>query len=386
MVGIANTLVNFAISKAASLAIIAIAAYDFKSVLIALRNVASNCALLFFTILFVFRDYINYDSLGSVVYWSFITNVFCFLSLYSFAVRMPNILERGGLWFARVGIFLSWLMVFGLGEASNYVELAGRLTIFGINQNKLGVLFAVSLLYLYRAMLSGTIIKSVGAIVGVCNLIALIIGLLYTGSRVAIIGALLGVIVLDFSDGSGRSAGKKAFGRLVGLLLIGAFASLKLGEVLIGRLSATINEGDLSGREEIWRGVLEITKDNWFLGVGQTGYASRILTAMVIPITVDEIEVPSPHNVVLEVICYTGIVGGVLFFCFLIPPIINAYRSANYHKDGIRLALLMPILGIIGTGQIFNQKYVWAILAVCCAEVPTVRKTLTKAERHKSDG
>ena len=116
------------------------------------------------------------------------------------------------------------------------------------------------------------------------------------------------------------------------------------------RLFDTLNVGDLSSRDIIWAKVMDVISNNYIYGIGKTGYLLELGDF-------------SPHNVILEVLCYTGIVGLLIFGYFLFGIVSNAYKKAKDHCDSLPLILLVPIFGMILSGQIFGQKIVWFIFA-----------------------
>src|SRR5690606_36113958 len=109
-----------------------------------------------------------------------------------------------------------------------------------------------------------------------------------------------------------------------GLILgIGILASTSIfdlamrSNVLGTRLSRTIQEGNLAGREEIWYSILPLLKENWIFGVGRTGYIEYITELFG--------RIKSPHNVIIEVLAYSGVIGLLLFLGVLKKSFTSAY-------------------------------------------------------------
>ena len=121
-------------------------------------------------------------------------------------------------------------------------------------------------------------------------------------------------------------------------------------EVLMLRLLQTVADQDLAGRDEVWVEIINIVQNNLIFGIGQTGYFSIFGLA-------------SPHNVFIEVLIYTGIVGLFLYLVFILRISIYAYKCIKIKGKILPLLLMSPIFGILLSGQILNMKLGWLVLA-----------------------
>jgi O-antigen ligase len=126
-------------------------------------------------------------------------------------------------------------------------------------------------------------------------------------------------------------------------------------EIFANRLIESFVYGNLGGREIIWVELLPLIKESPIIGVGETGYNSFALATFGME--------SSPHNVILEVFCYTGLVGIIIYILFQYQIFKRAYE--NYKTTGLLLPILLLIVawGIIGSGQILYQKIGWCIFA-----------------------
>jgi hypothetical protein len=117
----------------------------------------------------------------------------------------------------------------------------------------------------------------------------------------------------------------------------------------------TIQERNLSGRDIIWRQIIPLIKSNAIFGVGSVGYNSYAQNVFGY--------IRSPHNVILELLCYTGIVGLALYSRFLLlicKKSLQIYRIKNLL---LPILLLVPISGMLATSQILGVKMGWIIFA-----------------------
>ena len=126
-------------------------------------------------------------------------------------------------------------------------------------------------------------------------------------------------------------------------------------EILIQRLLQSAEGGDLAGRDVIWRALLALIYDNPIFGVGKTGYAYFT--------QINFGGLTSPHNVLLEVVCYTGLFGLILYLTFLFR--IGKSAFINFKVSGMLLPclLLIPVAGFILSGQLLGVKIGWVIFA-----------------------
>jgi O-antigen ligase len=96
--------------------------------------------------------------------------------------------------------------------------------------------------------------------------------------------------------------------------------------------------------------------NNYTFGVGVTGYDKLIGEQ-------------SPHNVLIEVLCYSGIIGLSIFIFFLYKIGQSSYRILKSESNILPLVFFVNSLGLVLTGQIFAQKIIWLIFAYQIASV-----------------
>jgi len=147
----------------------------------------------------------------------------------------------------------------------------------------------------------------------------------------------------------------------ISILFVGSIAIiytwviLAQSETLVQRLSRSYEEGDLAGRDLIWQRLYPLIESNPILGVGKTGY--HYFSQMIYGGR------KSPHNVIIEILCYTGIIGLIIYLLFLFRVFKKGYQ--DYKTEGLLLPLLLipPVLGMIVSAQILGVKIGWVIFA-----------------------
>jgi len=144
---------------------------------------------------------------------------------------------------------------------------------------------------------------------------------------------------------------------------------------LYERLLSSAQSEDLSGRDEIWKSIFPLIRYHPLFGVGTTGYNLYCYTVFG--------RFVSPHNVILEILCYTGIAGlsAYLYFFYRISRI--SYAKFKYSGSIIQLLLLIPILGSIVSGQILLTKIGWVLYAFVIGKSSVFKAHLKKIKQVK---
>jgi O-antigen ligase len=278
-------------------------------------------------------------------------NLILFWILVNHERYEPGIIEKGFLSFALGSVLLALFYDFGIG-----IGYSGtRLTIFGDNQNAVGMRMCLSMIVLVVNVFQNRL--ELGRIRYVLLLpIPLMIQLMAaTQSRVSFVA-----FILSFLAGIWLLKTNKIWGKLV-VLVVGAALLVGIWHLIINvegmrlRLLQSIHERDLSGREDIWATIIPLIRENIVFGVGRTGY--DYFTESVWGI------VKSPHNVILEVVAMTGLVGLVFYLTFYIRSVAVSFRV--YRESGMILPLLLmiPIFGLLMSGQLIDVKTAWVIFA-----------------------
>jgi len=225
--------------------------------------------------------------------------------------------------------------------------LDNRISLFGMNQNYLGVISSVSLLVLISFIQNKNNNKFL-RLLYLLFIPFIFYLIILTGSRTAMISLFLGVLVFFITS----LDIEKVLIRLLFFMPLLAFILYVTLEntLILNRLFDTVEKGDLSSRDLIWIDLLEVINNNFLFGIGKTGYLNVVGEG-------------SPHNVIMEVICYTGIFGLFFFVLFLYRIINSGFKKINSSYNNIKLILLLALIGLLLSGQWFDQKLVWSYIA-----------------------
>ena len=306
----------------------------------------------FYFIILTLVSIININNISfSFIDFTVFQNIFLFWVLFNHERKDSLILEKGMLSFALGSVALA--LLFNAGIGIEYED--GRVTIFGDNENIIGLRMSISLAILILNIAQNRLKLGWLRYLLILPIPIMVQFMIETGSRVALISFVLIIItgVVLFKT-------KNVFSKIIAYS-VGAIISTILiiyimqSETLLHRILITTNEGEFAGRDLIWRRLLPLIESNPIIGVGKTGYDyfSQITFGGFM----------SPHNVILEVLCYSGIIGLMVYLYFLYRIFKRGYHKYMVNGLLLPLLLLIPVLGMLVSGQILGVKIGWIIFA-----------------------
>lgn len=183
--------------------------------------------------------------------------------------------------------------------------------------------------------------------------------LVFTASRVSMLALVLAILAGISLLGTLKLSSKILM-IMSGLLVFGiAWIYMLQSDVMGMRFLLILQERDLSGRDIIWQNIIPLIKENPVFGVGTTGYTDFSQNTFGL--------YNSPHNVFLEILCYTGIVGLGIYLIFLYRIAVKSFKVFKHQRILLPLILMIPIMGMIGTSQILGVKTGWILFAYIAA-------------------
>jgi len=183
--------------------------------------------------------------------------------------------------------------------------------------------------------------------------LCLIAALLAMG-RGALIGSIIALVILIY-----LSFKKNKFYIVIPVLIVAAlFASLAQVENLkkikttYSETISYFNDGEVNGslgtRYEMWKSVLNITKNNFFLGVGITNYKKekeKLVEIGVIDPIVKRFN--HPHSELLSSLVNQGVIGLVLLIMLLSLPIFRSLHSVKSENESLKkISIFVFSIGI----------------------------------------
>lgn len=319
------------------------------------KRIVMPVLVLFLLITVMTIIYMNHGD-GSLVNIPLLLNLCFLIVMVNHAKFDSTIMESGMISFFLGAFLISLFHYFNIGVSYE----GGRVSVFGDNENAIGVKQVMSILIAVYFIIKNLNKKKYGLSILLVACIPLMFDLvLETGSRKAILGLFLGLFVaMSFLKVKSLKMKIMVF---VSFLLIISFAYdlILNSEVLIRRLTNTVENGDVAGRDRIWMAILPLILEHPFLGVGESGfyrYSVETFGAY-----------NSPHNVLIEILSYSGVVGLLLYLVFLYRIARIGIKDLLRFKDWLGIVLFMQILGFIIAGQALNSKIAWFVFAYMIA-------------------
>ncbi len=210
------------------------------------------------------------------------------------------------------------------------------------------------------------------------------IGLMWTGKKIwhklvyaGISAVLLGALILTFSRGCwvGLMVAAAIFitfvaGKLWGLGLIALpIIPAILPESIINRFTSIgdMKDSSTSYRVYIWMGTLAMIRDFWISGIGMGAEAFKAVYPFY---SYNGIVAPHSHNLFLQILVESGIMGIVLFgiiLCFFLKRMATGYQLAGgkgASLSTIICAISAGVCGFLVQGLFDNCFYNYRVLLI----------------------
>lgn len=275
--------------------------------------------------------------------------------------------RRGGLWALGLGCSLCAMFhVAGIGVAEVANGLDNRSSIFGVNANELGATYAVAIITLLGLWLLPSQQWS-DRLLPFPLTVLLGVAMAKTGSRGAILILAMGVLVLLFF---GKTFGSK-MRRLACLLLLGVVVSVVLWQIptVIERFHEINpqNIGQHNPRARMAPVLWKMFLQSPLYGSGPDCYEWK-LTREAMPYLLNQHMLIVAHNLVLQLLVETGIIGFLLFASGLTAALAAAWRARFKSCGPLPLALLLPLV-VAGATVTHPSHYMvfWVAIAYSLA-------------------
>ena len=246
------------------------------------------------------------------------------------------------------------LQVLGIGATVRQVWTGGdRITAFGQNANLSAIIMSVGTLILLN-LRPKLITWPVAAVCG--------LAIIQTGSRGGLICLTVGVLV--WAIGSGRTVAAKFRGVLVGMFVLGVLAfGVLSSDMLRTRLLAAAEAGSLAGREHIYPAALSMISEKPILGWGPIENQFEIGAR----IGEEKKDRRDAHNIVLDLMSSTGILGTIPFLIGYLLCLRSAWRARRGRYGILPLALMgITFMGCM-SGTWIASKILWLTFSIAVA-------------------
>ena len=256
----------------------------------------------------------------------------------------------------------------GLGRTTSAVWTGGeRVSALGQNANSAAMILAAGLVTLIGLTFLRRR-KGLGGLI-FAGLLATLLGLaiLETGSRGGFAALLGGVLIFALAADTWRHRLRNgAIAALAISVLI--LATLRM-PMMKNRLVESARTGNLAGREQLYPALWTMFLERPILGWGP------ITNTHELALRIGERERSSraAHNIVLELLTATGLVGAVPFLGGVWLSVRNAWRARRGEHGVLPLALLSTLFLANMSGDWLASKLLWLVLAYAYASSKWLR-------------
>ena len=139
------------------------------------------------------------------------------------------------------------------------------------------------------------------------------------------------------------------------LLLVPIVLFLVQSEGLLTRFSV-VSEGNLGGREVLWFAFFQMILESWVWGYGLSG--NDLVTYQFFGYIGE-----TPHNIVLQVLMYTGVIGLLFYLIFLFRIFLASFRTLKETESYLPILLIPTLAGYLFLTQSMPVKFVWIVFA-----------------------
>lgn len=276
-------------------------------------------------------------------------------------MRIPRVSKAALLTFVGACAALAGLqLIFGglVASSSNPIR---KIAILGQNANRTSQVFAAGLLTTIGLAYGGTQ-KAIRPRILVWPLGGLLaLATVQGGSRAGILALGAGLLAMAVSAPTLATRVRNA---LVVILAVAGFTWLAVRSPTVSSRFERAAEGDLAGREAIypaaWRMYLEKPLIGWGPSANKTELATRLVERQYR-------QQRDTHNIVLEVLTSTGLLGAFPFLMGTFLCVWAAWRSRQGRYGMMPLALTASILAGNMAHNYIGFKLHWVILAFALA-------------------
>jgi O-antigen ligase len=250
----------------------------------------------------------------------------------------------------------------GFAKTADTVWTGGeRVSALGQNANSAAMILAAGLVALIgltfirrsRSRLRFFITGILGALLG--------FAVLETGSRGGLVSLLGGMLVFALAAGSLRLRLRNGAIAVLAISLL-TFATLRL-PVMKNRLEDSMRTGNMAGRELLYPALWTMFLERPILGWGPVTNTYELAQR------IGERERPhrAAHNIVLELLTATGLVGAIPFLVGAWLCVREAWQARRGEHGVLPLALFAALLIANMSGDWIAGKLVWLVLGYALA-------------------
>ncbi len=288
--------------------------------------------------------------------------VMCWIS-YAL-MRDARIARTALLMLAASCLILAFMQVTGIAtRAPEYMTKSGRMTVFGFHPNNIARIFDLGLITLI-GFSYGTEKQGLRPRVIVLLSCALIgIAVVQTGSRGGLLALGTGLLIFALA---GKRMGVRIRNAVIVLLALSFFTFVTIeSEVTKRRFESAVQKGELARRERIYPTAWQMILEKPVVGWGPVTSSYELGRRLGHPREPSK----NSHNLVLEILNVTGLVGAIFFFTGTGLAVLAAWKARHRAHSLLPLALLLTVLAANMSGLWHFNKLHWIVVAYALASL-----------------
>lgn len=251
---------------------------------------------------------------------------------------------------------------------SNAIEMnKDRLVIFGENPNSTSARLSIAVVFLFYFAIQNPFNILFYRYISLILSLPIMLLVLQSGSRGSLVSMVIGCIAIIYFSNI-----KKTYKTIYTVLIVLAVPLVLTIVADTGsiqdRLTDSLVEGDLAGRDVLWLATLDIIYNNFIIGVGERGYLSEMQRLVG--------GYRDAHNLFLYLLASGGVVAFSFFMLFYKNLIIKSYYVFR-KGDVLPLVLLINVTIIaVKTGGVLTYTMLWVVFAMISSYKPFEKNEL----------
>jgi len=321
---------------------------------------------IFYLLLFIQSAYnfIVYPLISSLINFSIFQCIILFWIVVNHLREDKNIIPIVLRFYVLGAIVISLLSIFNIGITLTWDQ---RILIFGEDPNYVGYRLTFAMLIVVNFFFDKELRINKYGYLWAFALPLLLKTLAFTASRGAILCLFSGLLII------GMLLKTKWFIKPIILLvfiasIFLAFSILDKNPVFHERYLKTVEGHDTAHRMEIWERLSDLFYVNPLMGIGETGYNQSTIEIFG--------RVRGSHNVYIEILLKTGIIGLLTFFLFIYSELKKGINSWSNESKPFPLVMLFAILFLFTNIQGLYNKSIYLFFALIFVISKTSKKKL----------
>jgi len=286
-----------------------------------------------------------------------ILNFIIFIVISNHVILSSKFFEKSLIYFAIGSLSICLLLFFDIGKEINSI---GRVTFLNSDLNELGLKLSLGLIIILNIISKKYKTHKFSSFILLITIPIFLSTIFETGSRSAIIFIILCLISWS---GLYLYQNKIKLSNVFYIMFITSVSGFLIyyylitTEILLERINTTIGGESFAfgGRLILWQEFSEMLSINPLFGLGLTGYQFYNIKILG--------SINNPHNVLLQLYLYTGVIGLITYLIFLYRIFKSAFLTFLKTKNILPIYLLLLIivfnLGLSG----LDEKICWVCLA-----------------------